>query len=126
MKRYRHTPGMRTVVVLLLCSALSLSVVSSGGEQQGVPIRLYEGQIKSIRVDKCGLKPGSCEGAIVLAQQGGGEVVLAIKPGTWIQRGDNLVLIEQLGVGNYVKARATKLPGERDELAITLEETAGE
>jgi hypothetical protein len=97
-----------------------------GGEQQGVPIGLYEGQIKSIRVDTCGLEPGSCAGSIVLAQRGGGEVVLAIKPEAWIQRGGNLVLIEQLGVGNYVKARAAKLPGERDELAITLEETAGE
>jgi hypothetical protein len=53
-------------------------------------------------------------------------VALVIKPGTWIQRGDQLVLIDELGVGNYLKARAAQLPGWKDELAITLEETAGE
>jgi hypothetical protein len=36
------------------------------------------------------------------------------------------VLIDELGVGNYLKARATQLPGWKDELAITLEQTAGE
>jgi hypothetical protein len=31
-------------------------------------------------------------------------------PGTWIKRGDHLVLIDELGVGNYVKAQAIPLP----------------
>jgi hypothetical protein len=51
---------------------------------------------------------------------------LVTRPGTWIQRGDQLVLIDELGIGNYLKARAAQLPGWKDELAITLEETAGE
>jgi hypothetical protein len=126
MKRRRHVKWMQAVVVLLLCSALSLSVVSVGvgGEQRQTPVKEYEGQVKSIKVDKCGLQPGSCEGSIVLAQKGGGDVALVIKPGTWIQRGDHLVLIGELGVGNYLKARAAQLPGWKDELAITLEETS--
>lgn len=126
MKRRRHVKWVQAVVVLLLCSALSLSVVSVGvgGEQRQTPIKQYEGQVKSIKVDKCGLQPGSCEGSLVLAQKGGGDVALVIKPGTWIQRGDQLVLIDELGVGNYLKARAAQLPGWKDELAITLEQTA--
>jgi hypothetical protein len=37
-------------------------------------------------------------------------VTLAIKPGTWIQRGDQLVLISELAVGNYLKVRAVAVP----------------
>jgi hypothetical protein len=116
------------VVGLLLCTALAVGLVSlaGAGEQRQTPTKDYEGQVKSIKIDKCGLQPGTCEGSIVLAQKGAGEVALVIKPGTWIQRGSQLVLIDELGVGNYVKARAVRLPGARDELAITLEQTGGE
>jgi hypothetical protein len=48
------------------------------------------------------------------------------RQGLGIQRGTQLVLIDELGVGNYVKARAVRLPGAPDELAITLQETARE
>jgi hypothetical protein len=119
---------IKAVVMLLLCTALAVGVVSLGvaGEQRQTPVKQYEGQVKSIKIDKCGLQPGTCEGSIVLAQKGGSEVALAIRPGTWIQRGDQLVLIDELAVGNYLKARAAQLPGYKDELAITLEQTKGE
>jgi hypothetical protein len=116
---------INAVVVFLLGAALAIGVVSRGvaGEPRQTPVKQYEGQVRSIRIDKCGLQPGTCEGSIVLAQQGGGEVALAIRPGTWIQRGNQLVLIDELAVGNYLKARAAQLPGWKDELAITLEKT---
>ena len=72
----------------------------------------------------------------MLAQKGGGDVTLAILPGTWIQRGGELALIDELAVGNYVRAQATALPAEAPrpgtvgsspgERAITLEESAQE
>jgi hypothetical protein len=37
---------------------------------------------------------------------------LAIKPGIWIKRSDQLVLIEELGVGNYVQVQAAQIAGE--------------
>jgi hypothetical protein len=119
---------INAVVMLLLCTALAVGLVSLGvaGEKGQTPVKQYEGQVKSIKIDKCGLQPGTCEGSIVLAQKGGSEVALAIRPGTWIQRGNQLVLIDELAVGNYLKARAAQLPGSKDEMAITLEETARE
>jgi hypothetical protein len=106
------------------------------GEQQRTPVRQYTGQIQSVKIDRCGLQPGTCEGSIVLKLQGGQEVILAILPGTWMKRGDQLVLIDELAVGNYLRAQAMPLPtaapregavgtspGER---ALTLEETARE
>jgi hypothetical protein len=99
-------------VGLLLCTALVVGVVWLGvaGEPSQLAVKEYEGQIRSIKIDKCGLQPGTCEGSVVLAQKGGGEVVLAIMPGTWIQRSGQLVTIDELGVGNYLKARAVPLP----------------
>jgi hypothetical protein len=81
------------------------------GETSSAKVMPYEGQIRSIQIDNCGLQPGSCEGAVILAQAGGaGEVRLAIKPGTWLKRGDQFVTIDELGVGNYVKVEALQIP----------------
>ena len=107
---------MRTMVVLLLCTGLAVALAASAmaGAASTAKVMPYEGQIKSIKVDKCGLQPGSCEGSIILARAGGaGEVTLAIKPGTWLKRGDQFVTIDELGVGNYVKVEAIQIPGEQ-------------
>lgn len=105
----------RTPLILLLCSVFSLVLVAAvmAGSGSSAKIQPYEGQIKTIKIDKCGLQPGSCEGSVILARAGGGgEVTLAIKPGTWLKRGDQLVTIDELGVGNYVKVEAVQIPGE--------------
>src|SRR5215211_1192324 len=102
--------------ILLLCAGLSWVLVSlaMAGAASKATVQPYEGQIKSIKIDKCGLQPGSCEGSVILARTGGGgEVTLAIKPGTWLKRGDQLVTIDELGVGNYVKVEAVQLPGQQ-------------
>jgi hypothetical protein len=114
--------------ILLLCAGLSWVLVSlaMAGAASKATVQPYEGQIKSIKVEKCGLQPGSCEGSVILAQAGGkGEVTLAIKPGTWLKRGDQFVTIDELGTGNYVKVEAVRLPGEQVD-RITLLETARE
>ena len=120
--------GIRTTLVLVLCAAFSLALVASGVAGGGYAAKMqpYEGQIRSIKIDKCGLQPGSCEGSVILAKAGGGdEVTLAIKPGTWLKRGDQFVTIDELGVGNYVKVEAVRLPGEQVD-RITILETARE
>jgi hypothetical protein len=98
-----------------LCIVLSWALVSlvMAGAATKATVQPYEGQIKSIKIDKCGLQPGTCEGSVILARAGGsGEVTLAIKPGTWLKRGTQLVTIDELGVGNHVKVEAVQLPGE--------------
>jgi hypothetical protein len=120
--------GIRTTFILLLCAVFSLTLIAStmAGGGYSAKTQPYEGQIKSIKVDKCGLQPGSCEGSIVLARSGGaGEVTLAIKPGTWLKRGDQLVTIDELGIGNYVKAEAVQIPGTQLQ-QITIMSTGGD
>ena len=107
--------GIRTTLVLLLCAVFSLALVAStmAGAASSAKAQQYEGQIKSIKVEKCGLQPGSCEGSVILDRSGrAGEVTLAIRPGTWLKRGDQFVTIDELGVGNYVKVEAIQIPGQ--------------
>jgi hypothetical protein len=74
-----------------------------------------------VRVDKCGLRPGLCEGMIILAQRHGGQLALAIRPGTWIKRGDRLVLLEDLRVGNEIHVQAIEIAAEGVMHATTID-----
>jgi hypothetical protein len=117
----------RIASVCLLCTALALGLVSlaMAGAASKATVQPYEGQIKSIKIDKCGLQPGTCEGSVILARAANaGEITLAIKPGTWLKRGDQLVTIDELGVGNYVKVEAMQIPGQQLQ-QITILSTGG-
>ncbi len=104
----------RVVTAILIGAVFAVGFVFLGiaGAQREAPVQQYEGKIKSLRVDKCGERPGTCEGSIVLAQKIGGEVPLSIKPGTWIRRGDKFVVIEDLKVGDTIQARAVVFGGD--------------
>lgn len=118
----------RTILALLLgvaCSVAPVVAVMAGGATSA-KVQPYEGQIKAVKIDTCGLQPGTCEGSVILAKAGGGEeVTLAIKPGTWLKRGDQLVTIENLGVGNYVQVEALQLPGQQPQ-PISILSTGGD
>jgi hypothetical protein len=60
-------------------------------------------------------------GSIVLAERLGAEVVLAIRPGTWIKRGDRLVLLDELAVGQEIHVQAIELIGEGSLRATTVD-----
>jgi hypothetical protein len=82
---------------------------------QPAPAQTYRGQVREINIDQCGLEPGTCEGSLVLAQARGQEVILTIPPGTTMQRGDERVHLEQLGIGNYVMVQAVRQPSDQDD-----------
>ena len=118
---------IRAALVLLLCATFSLGLAVSlmAGGSYAAKAQAYEGQIKWIKIDKCGLQPGSCE--LSHSVEGGWwwRSDAGIKPGTWLKRGDQFVTIDELGVGNYVKVEAVRLPGEQVD-RITILETARE
>jgi hypothetical protein len=124
-----HEVAMVTVikatVVLLVWTMLVAGGTSVGiaGEQRRALLTQYWGKITSIRVDRCGKRPGLCEGSIILAQRQGGEVTLAIRPGTWIKRDERLVLLEELSVGNEIHVQAIEIAGEGGMRATTIEVT---
>jgi hypothetical protein len=79
---------------------------------QPAPAQTYRGQVREITIDQCGLEEGTCAGSLVLAQARGQEVTLTMPAGTAIQRGDERVHLEQLGVGNYVMVQAASQPSD--------------
>lgn len=102
--------GMVSVAVLL-CSILMVDWVWLGaaGTPQEVVALPFEGYIKTIKIDLCGLQPGMCQGSMVLQQKEGSEVFLVIRPGMRIKRRGQIVTIDELGAGNYVKIQAIHL-----------------
>src|SRR5919204_1671408 len=107
-----HMKRKSLLMRLGLGAILMVGVGSWGvaGAASRAPVQMYTGQVREIKIDQCGLQPGTCEGSIVLEQSGGREVALAIPPGTPIQRGGQRVYLDELGIGNYVRAQAAPLP----------------
>jgi hypothetical protein len=104
MQRVLMSLGLGT---LLMVGVGPWGIASAAAQ---TPTRSYAGQVREIKIDQCGLEPGTCAGSLVLAQARGQEVDLAVPAGTSIQRGDQRVHLEELGVGNYVMVQAAPLP----------------
>jgi hypothetical protein len=101
-------PRVRAAVLLLAWMALILGGVAQGavGEQGWSHLQQYWGQVRSITIDRCGQRPGLCEGTLVLTLRHGSTVRLAIRPGMWLKRGDRLVRLEELRVGDQIHVQA--------------------
>jgi hypothetical protein len=114
MKRGLTVLGLGTMLVV---GAGAWGLAGAAPQAAAQP---YTGQVESINIDECGLQPGTCAGSLVLAQARGQEVTLTIPAGTAIQRGDERVHLEQLGIGNYVTVQAAPVPSDRN-----LDDTLG-
>jgi hypothetical protein len=113
----RPIPSISVAVLLLAWMTLAMGAMAWGGagEQRW---RQYWGQVHSITIDRCGQRPGSCEGTIVLTPRRGREVSLAIRPGMWLKRGDRLVHLEELRVGDQLHVQAFEVTEARAEQAV--------
>ena len=111
MLRKRVKRGL-TALGLGALLTVSVGVWGMAGAAAQAPVRPYTGQVREIKIHQCGLEPGVCEGSLVLAQAGGQQVPLGMPSGTLIQRGDQLVHLEEVSVGNYVTVQAAPLPSE--------------
>jgi hypothetical protein len=105
----RRKPIQGVLMGLGLAALLTVSLGTWGVASAAPQAQSYTGQIREVKIDQCGLEPGTCEGSLVLAQARGQEVDLAIPTGTTIQRGNDRVHLEELGVGNYVMVEAVPL-----------------
>jgi hypothetical protein len=91
---------------------MGLTATGTAGEQRSARLKQYWGKITAMRVDKCGTRPGLCEGVIMLSQRDTEQLRLAIRPGTWIRRGDRLVLLDEISVGDEIHVQAIELAPE--------------
>jgi len=111
--------SVRAAVLLLAWMALALGSVAQGAaEEQGWShLQQYWGQVQSITIDRCGQRPGLCEGTMVLRLRQGSQVRLSIRPGMWLTRGDRLVHLEELRVGDQIHVQAFEVAGVGAEQA---------
>jgi hypothetical protein len=110
--------------VLSLMFTVGMIAPVYGGQQRRALLKQYWGHVKALKIERCGYRPGLCEGSIILAERQGTEVVLSIRPGTWIKRGDRLVLLDELEVGNEIHVQAVELTGEGSLRAATVDLSA--
>jgi hypothetical protein len=113
------------ITAVLLCTMLKAGWVSLGltEETSEATVMPFEGQVKAITIILCGLQPGDCEGAMLLAKNEGGEVSLGIAPGIRIRRDQQPVTIDEVRVGDGVWGQAIHLPGEPVPRIVMLEVT---
>jgi hypothetical protein len=109
--------------VTWLTLVLGVSIVGPGQPGQGYTTTIYEGQIRSVNIVKCGLQPGLCEGSIILAGQVNEATAVEVRVGTWIKRGVNFLTIEDLRIGDRVRTQTFRLPGEANPRAAIIEFT---
>jgi hypothetical protein len=112
MRRTQMKPGLTVLGLgaMLVLGVGAWGVASAASQAQA---QVYTGQAREIKIDYCGLEPGTCVGSLVLAQARGHQVALAIPAGTTMQRGTQRVHLEEIGVGNYVMVQATPLSPSR-------------
>jgi hypothetical protein len=108
--RVENAAKALTVLSLGAMLAVGMGGRWGAGAAAQAAVRQYAGQVREIKIGRCSPQPGTCEGSMVLAQARGQEVALAIAPQTPIQRGEQRVYLDELGIGNYVTVWATPLP----------------
>jgi len=108
----------------IFSSLLVLVLVGSTAAQ----VNKYQGQVKAVKIEECQLVPGTCKGTVTLRLQDGREVTLRVEPDTVMVRADKRITIGELGVGNYIMARAAPVAtgGIEQAWSIIQSMTAGE
>ena len=59
------------------------------GAAPGAPMPPYTGQVKEIKIDQCGLEPGTCEGSVVLRRPEGRRSIWPFRQGPRFNAGIN-------------------------------------
>lgn len=108
----------------ILLSLLVVVLVGSIAAQ----VNKHQGQVKAIKIEECQLMPGTCKGTITLRLQDGKEVSLRVEPDTVMVRADKRIILSEVGVGNYIMARAAPVAtgGIEQAWSIIQSMTAGE
>lgn len=68
-----------------------------------------QGQVVSVMITKCGMKPGTCEGWVEIRDAGGQVVRMFVDPNTKLSRGGKAIHIGELGIGNFIRVSGTRV-----------------
>ncbi|MBI3076662.1 MAG: hypothetical protein HYY85_06695 [Deltaproteobacteria bacterium] len=71
-----------------------------------------QGQVVSVMIEKCGMKPGTCQGFVELRETSGRVVKMFVDPNSKLTTAGKPITIAELGIGNYVSAKGTRISAQ--------------
>jgi hypothetical protein len=101
---------MRSITILSMFGLVALLSAGSllWGEtvERQAAVLPWTGHVKAITIHTCGLQPGGCHGTLVLVTDAGEELSVPLRPPLWVERGAQVVTIDAVAVGDYVRVQA--------------------
>jgi hypothetical protein len=101
--------AMRSMTILGVFSLLTMlsagSLVRGEAVEHQAAVMLCAGHVKAITIHTCGLHPGGCQGTLVLVTDEGDEISVAIMPPMRVERGEQVVTMDAIAVGDYVRVQ---------------------
>jgi hypothetical protein len=108
---------VKTIVFVIVVTGLLFAVASPSLEAAEERI---EGTVVSTVMTACGMKPGTCEGSLVLDTKGkDGQVTVKVPNGTQIKKGDGHLFLPGLK-GSQVRIAYVSDKGERVAKSIDV------
>ncbi|MBI3079291.1 MAG: hypothetical protein HYY85_20260 [Deltaproteobacteria bacterium] len=100
---------MRRGMMALVAAMAVVLVVGLMGTWAVAQDDTLQGQVVSITITKCALKPGTCEGWVELREASGQVVKLFVDPNTRLTRAGKPIMISELGIGNFIRASGSRV-----------------
>ncbi|MBI3326302.1 MAG: hypothetical protein HYZ81_06325 [Nitrospinae bacterium] len=98
--------SVRMIGVLVTLLGVLAFWGTTGFAQQKV-----EGMVVALKIEKCGMQPGSCEGTVEIGEPGKART-FRIEPGTTtIKKGGHPVVLQELMLGDRVTAEFERKEG---------------
>jgi len=103
----RNVSAVKVIgVAITLLGVLALS------ETIGLAQQKVEGMVVALKIEKCGMQPGSCEGTIDIGEPGKART-LAVAPGTTtINKEGHVVVLQEVKLGDRAVAEVVRKDGQ--------------
>ncbi|MGH8058691.1 MAG: hypothetical protein ACREOH_15875 [Candidatus Entotheonellia bacterium] len=112
--------GLRVSSALVTLLSVLALWGTAGFAQQKV-----EGMVVALKIEKCGMKPGTCEGTVEVGEPGKARA-FRIEPGTTtIKKGGQAVVLQELKLGDKVAAEFERKEGREIAKLIEVRGEAG-
>ena len=107
----------KMILVMLIAGFTTLSVPVGFAQEK------VEGMVVALQIDRCGMKPGSCEGTIGIGEPGKARTLAVTGANTTIKKGGKAVVLQEVKLGDRAVAEVSRLDGR--EVAKVIEIHAG-
>ena len=111
-------PVRQKMILAMLIAGLTTLSVPVGFAQEKV-----EGIVVALQIDRCGMKPGSCEGTIGIGEPGKARAIAVAGANTTIKKGGKAVVLQEVKLGDRAVAEVSRVDGR--EVAKVIEIRTG-